>query len=301
MGFTVIGFHHSGKFPARAIRPQNPPDATGAGHAPAASRYAAAIDMIAGRGFTGWRQRINDLSMSTSAATPAATATLRDIFVHCRDLDASLAERLSAYSGAVTKYLPAYSQAVDALVARLARNGAGMSAPQPGEPMPPFLLPDENGRLTDLDSLLANGPLAITFHRGHWCPWCRISIRALVRVKHEIEAAGGHVVAIMPETQKFAAEFKADAQSPFPVLTDIDNGYALSLNLAIWIGAELSQELSAIGRSLPDYQGNDAWMLPIPATFVVGRDGTVRARFVDPDFRRRMAVEELIAALRSAR
>lgn len=41
-------------------------------------------------------------------------------------------------------------------------------------------------------------------------------------------------------------------------------------------------------------------MLPIPATFVVGRDGLVKARFVDPDFRKRMAVEDLIAALKAA-
>jgi peroxiredoxin len=238
--------------------------------------------------------------MSISMTTATATATLREILVQCRDMDASLAERLNAYSTAVTRYLPSYSEAVNAMVARLAGSGAGMNAPRPGEPMPPFLLPDETGRLVDLGSLLARGPLAMTFHRGHWCPWCRISIRALVRVQHEIEAAGGHVVAIMPETQKFAAEFKEDAKSSFPVLTDIDNGYALSLNLAIWIGAELSQELSAMSRSLPEYQGNDAWMLPIPATFVVGRDGRVKARFVDPDFRRRMAVEELVAALRSA-
>ena len=62
----------------------------------------------------------------------------------------------------------------------------------------------------------------------------------------------------------------------------------------------MAHELTAIGRTLPDYQGNDTWMLPIPATFVVGRDGLVKARFVDPDFRRRMAVEELIAALKQA-
>jgi peroxiredoxin len=229
-----------------------------------------------------------------------ARSALAEIFAQCRDMDASLAERLATYSDAISKYLPSYAQAVNQLVTRLAKSGAGESAPKPGEPMPPFLLPDETGRLISLESLLARGPLAITFHRGHWCPWCRISIRALVRVQHEIEAAGGHVVAIMPETQRFAAEFKSDAKSPFPVLTDIDNGYALSLNLAIWLGAELSMELASLGRSLPDYQGNDAWMLPIPATFVVGRDGDVKARFVDPDFRRRMAVEELVAALKSA-
>jgi hypothetical protein len=35
---------------------------------------------------------------------------------------------------------------------------------------------------------------------------------------------------------RHAAKFKSEAEAPFPVLTDLDNGYALSLNLAIWFG-----------------------------------------------------------------
>jgi len=95
-------------------------------------------------------------------------------------------------------------------------------------------------------------------------------------------------------------EFKSRAQSPFPILTDLDNGYALSLNLAIWIGTELKRLLSSYGLSLPDYQDNEAWLLPIPATFVVGRDGRVKARFIDPDFRKRASIEDLTQALKSA-
>jgi len=83
----------------------------------------------------------------------------------------------------------------------------------------------------------------------------------------------------------------------FPILSDMDNGYAMSLNLAIWIGAEMQEFMAKIGRMLPQYQGNDSWMLPIPATFVVGKDGRVKARFVDPDYRKRMTIEEVIAAL----
>ena len=209
--------------------------------------------------------------------------------------------RWASDSQAVRNFIPTYADAVDDLVRRLTQSGAGSNAPRPGEPMPPFMLPDESGRLVSLEQMLAHGPLAITFHRGHWCPWCRISINALVRVSAEISKAGGQVVAIMPDRQKFAAEFKREAGSPFPVLTDMDNGYALSLNLAVWLGPELEGLLSSYGRALPDYQGNDAWTLPIPATFVVAPDGTIRARFVDPDFRRRMAVEELIDALKAAR
>ena len=93
---------------------------------------------------------------------------------------------------------------------------------------------------------------------------------------------------------------KSSTKSPFPVFTDVDNGYALSLNLAVWVGPDSDWLLSSFGRSLPDYQGNEAWMLPIPATFVIARDGIVTARFIDPDFRRRMSVEELNAALEAA-
>jgi len=82
------------------------------------------------------------------------------------------------------------------------------------------------------------------------------------------------------------------------VLTDLDNGYALSLNLAIWLDAEIQQLLSY--QDLSSFHGNAGWMLPIPATFVVGRDGLVKARFVDPDFRKRMAIDDLVAAFRNA-
>ena len=84
------------------------------------------------------------------------------------------------------------------------------------------------------------------------------------------------------------------------VLTDIDNGYALSLNLAIWVGNEMQKILESGGRQLPDDQGNNAWVLPIPATFVIARDGTITARFIDPDFRKRVAVEDLLKALQDA-
>jgi peroxiredoxin len=232
--------------------------------------------------------------------TSTALAALGEAFVQCRDMDAALDERLEAYSRAVRQLIPAYADAVDQLVLRLSSNSAGMAAPSLGEPMPAFVLPDENGRMTSLESLLRHGPVAVTFHRGHWCPWCRISGTALARAQRDILSARGQIAAIMPERQKFAAEFKASTQYPFPVLTDLDNGYALSLNLAIWVGPDLERLLSSFGRSLPDYQGNEAWMVPIPATFVVGTDGRVTARFIDPDFRRRMSIEELIGALEAA-
>jgi len=114
----------------------------------------------------------------------------------------------------------------------------------------------------------------------------------------EITAEGGQVVAIMPDRQPFASELRSAEKVPFPILTDMDNGYALSLGLAVWLGAEMQQMMEGV-QDLPRFQGNNLWMCPITATFVVGKNGLVKARFVDPDFRARMAIGDLVAALRS--
>ena len=172
----------------------------------------------------------------------AAVATpLDDVFKECRDMDASLAERLASFAAAVHSRLPSFAAAVDRLVKRLSENGAGDAAPREGDPMPPFLLPDETNRLISLEQMLQTGPVAVTFHRGHWCPYCRININALARANETISPEGGQIVAIVPERQQYAMEFKADGQAAFPILTDLDNGYAMSLNLAVWVGEELRQ------------------------------------------------------------
>jgi peroxiredoxin len=226
--------------------------------------------------------------------------SLDESFQRCRNMDASLRERLDALAADVRLLSPSFADTVDRLIVRLQTSGAGTAAPQVGDQMPLFLLPDEQGHLVALDKLLSNGPVAVTFHRGHWCPYCRINTDALAKAQKDITAEGGQVVAVMPDRQQFAAEFKSELKAPFSVLTDMDNGYATALNLAIWVGEEMEQFISAAGWDVPKFQGNKTWILPIPATFVVGTDGNVKARFVDPDYRKRMAIEDLLASLKIA-
>ena len=74
----------------------------------------------------------------------------------------------------------------------------------------------------------------------------------------------------------------------------------MSLNLAFWVGEEMQKLMTGAGWDVSRSQGSNTWLLPIPATFVVGTDGEVKSRFLDPDYRKRVAVEDLIAALKSA-
>ena len=230
---------------------------------------------------------------------PPLADAIQTAFRDCRDMDASLGERLDAFAASVRMISAPFAEAVDRLVDRLEKAKAAAGAPGVGELLPPFYLPDEQGNIVSLDELLRQGPVAVVVHRGHWCPYCRINTRALAEAGPQIEAAGGQVAAILPDRQQYAAAIRTEAEARFPVLTDMDNGYAMSLNLVFWLGAEMRDFMLAAGLDLAEYQGNESWMVPVPATFVVGQNGRVKARFVDPDYRKRMTIESMLTAFRS--
>lgn len=214
--------------------------------------------------------------------------------------ESPLGKRLLRYADILREKNRPFAEAVDRLVQRLAVIQAGDAAPNVGEPLPPFLLPDERGRLVDLGTLLHAGPLVVAFRRGHWCPYCQLATQALARIEPSVAERGGHIVVITPEKSARTRQLKAGTNAGFPILSDIDNGYALSLGLAISVGEEMRAMMTGRGRDLASYQGNDAWLLPIPATYVVDRAGTIVMRHVDPDYRRRAAAEDILAALARA-
>jgi peroxiredoxin len=223
---------------------------------------------------------------------------LESAFRAARDMDVPLAVQLDYVANAVRTLSEDFANGVDSLVGRLHTAEVGEHSPRVGDEMPPFVLPDSSGRLVSLEEVLAKGPAAIIFNRGHWCPYCRLNTHALGKAQRRL-GERGEIIAITPERSKFSQLMKDEAGAQFPVLTDIDNGYAMSLNLAFWVGEEMKELMAAGGFSPSEGQGNDAWLLPIPATFVVGQDGRVKARFIDPDYRKRMAIEDLIATLRN--
>jgi peroxiredoxin len=213
-------------------------------------------------------------------------------------MDAPLSDRLSAFAADVRRLSPEFADIVDRMLTRLYESGAGDRAPQLGDIMPPFVLPDDEGHLIALEELLRHGQVVISFNRGHWCPYCRLNADALAYVQSEVKGAGGQLVLITPETQKYTRALKVDAKGSFPILTDLDSGYALELKLAIKINDEKRRAMTSAGWDIALFQDNENWTLPIPATFVVGTDGRIKGRFVDPDYRKRMDINDLLKSVR---
>jgi peroxiredoxin len=230
-------------------------------------------------------------------ANPIVDA-IEQAFQEVRKRDTTLAERLQYVADRVRELSTVFADAIDTFVSRLETAGAGKDAPKIGEPMPGFLLPDDDGRLLSLDTLLKTAPVVINFYRGYWCPHCRLNAVGLAEIEDEIRPA--QIVAISAQTQEFARRIKAESGAHFPFLTDFANGYALSLNLAIWVDDAMSSLIAGAGWDIPSYQGTSGWILPIPSVFVVGQDGLIKARHVDADYRRRMEPAEMSKAALAA-
>jgi peroxiredoxin len=226
---------------------------------------------------------------------------MTETLIQAESPNISLSSRLSAYRKESSNRRPDFAKAYDELVERLNVIDRGRVGPGLGELMPAFDLPDEKGRLISLTSLLRFGPVVISINRGHWCPYCKLELRSLAAIHSEIARLGAGVISIMPDSAQFTGNYVAQNELPFPVLSDIDLGYSLSLGLIFWVGAEIQQLYENAGVELEKYHGNQGYFLPMAAKFIVGRDGRVKARQVNLEFRERMEPEALIATLRQLR
>jgi len=209
-------------------------------------------------------------------------------------IETSLADRLSAYAQSLKEGQPEFAEVYDKMVERLITAGAGTNVLKAGDRMPGFRLPDDAGKLVSLESLLGEGPLVVSLNRGHWCTFCRIELESLAQIHAQVRQRGGNIIAVTPERQTYARKLKQQCELPFAILSDIDNAYALSLGLVVWCNDQVRSMYKGLQYELNEFQGNDSWMVPIPATFVVGRNGTILASFADADFRQRMAPHDIL-------
>jgi peroxiredoxin len=188
--------------------------------------------------------------------------------------------------------------AYEATIAELRRSRLLDQALRCGARFPDFLLPDAEGTLVALAELLALGPLVLTFIRGDWCPYCALTLAALQRALPEIAAAGGRLAAMTAETGGRALAAKQRHGVHYDVLVDVDSGVGLQCGVMFRAPAPYRCLLASFGIDLPERQGNGGWLLPVPAAYVVDRDGIIRWDFLDVDFTRRAEPAAIVRAVR---
>jgi peroxiredoxin len=222
---------------------------------------------------------------SLEESTPGTdTRSLREQFAERREL--------------IAKYVPAEIQAVHArVVADL--NAAGMAdrVLPVGAKAPRFELQDQNGKLVSSADLLAKGRLVVFFLRGRWDPFCCGQVEAMNQILPRIVAAGASLIAISPQTVQ-QSYFMVDQHKPrFALLSDAGNQAARQFGLVYRVPEEQQAIYRRAFVNLPLANGDESWELPIPATYILDRNGAVLYASANPDYMERPEPEEILANL----
>lgn len=166
-----------------------------------------------------------------------------------------------------------------------------------GDTAPEFTLQDADGHSVHSRDLLAKGPLIVTFYRGVWCPYCNHDLQALEEIRAEIEARGASLVAISPQTAANSRKSQRDNKLGFPILSDTHTAVGADFGLRFALPVDLIEVYKQFGNDLPKINEDPAWVLPMPARYVIGTDGVIAYAEVNPDYTRRPDPSELLPVL----
>ncbi len=166
-----------------------------------------------------------------------------------------------------------------------------------GDKIPDFYLPNAVNNIVTSESILKNGKMIVAFYRGSWCPYCNLELRALQENLLRIKAENVTLVAISPQSSDNSLTLKEKHNLEFEVLTDLNNAYANQLGITFQLQDFVIPYYEMLGIKLEDFNEDKENKLPIPAVFVVDKDGVIVYRFLDANYMNRVDIEELINLL----
>lgn len=210
----------------------------------------------------------------------------------------TLEQKIKAYDEIKQSKVPAHILAVmDQATEQLRETSLEQGALTTGVQIPDFALPDQHGVTRPLSHYLAQGPVVLNIYRGGWCPYCNLEMQALNAVLPEFRARGVNLIGLTPEKPSSAQDTLTANGLAITVLSDEGNRVSASLGLVFTLAEELRPIYESFGIDIPASNGDDTFTLPVPATYVIGQDGTVLYHFVNVDYTKRVEPATLVAVL----
>lgn len=195
------------------------------------------------------------------------------------------------------KYAPERTVLYEKGIREIDAAGITENAIQDGQTAPDFALTNAKGKNVSLYDQLKNGPVVLTWYRGGWCPYCNLTLRELQKHLPQFKELNATLLALTPELPDKSLSTKEKNELEFEVLSDLDNVMARAYGLVFTLPADVAESYSN-SFSMLEYNGNDTKELPLPATYVIDREGKVRYAYLAADYRTRAEPEDILEVLR---
>ena len=210
----------------------------------------------------------------------------------------TLTQQLADYkAGFVQRVPPERLAMMESATADLKATGIEANALQVGDQAPDITLPDANGQAVRLADLWSEGVTVLIFYRGGWCPYCNMELRAWQQQLDALAKLDANVVAISPQTPDNSLSTAEKNELAFPVLSDSNLDASNGFGIAFEMPQPLIDLYSKVGNDLPIFNGNGRWVLPLAATYVIGRNGRTHFAQTEADYRLRAEPADVLAAI----
>jgi len=168
---------------------------------------------------------------------------------------------------------------------------------------PDFKGKDQNGNEIALKDLRKKGPVVIIFYRGYWCPYCNKELQRLEDSLQLIKEKGAQLIAITPEKQEGIAKTIEKTKASYPIITDEDLKIMKAYDVSYQVDTKTIDryKMANIDLAANNGQKPDAVYLPVPAVYIIGRDGEIKYRYFEEDYKKQAAVKDILNNLLGVR
>jgi peroxiredoxin len=168
---------------------------------------------------------------------------------------------------------------------------------QVNDKAPEFSAKDQHGKKVSLSEELKKGPVVVVFYRGQWCPYCNKQLKGLQDSLHFLLSKGASLIAVSPEKLENVQKTVEKTKASYPVLFDDGLKILKSYDVAYNVDSNTIAKYKGYGIDFNDANGSNGAVLPVPAVYIINKQGIIIFRHFDADYTKRVSVKEILAQL----
>jgi len=164
---------------------------------------------------------------------------------------------------------------------------------------PDFKAKDLTGLPVNLKDLRKKGPVVLVFYRGNWCPYCNKELTRIQDSLQMITEKGATLIAVTPEAQEGIIKTAEKTKAQFPIIYDEDMKIMKAYDVAYKVDEKTVARYKNFDIDLAanNNQKPEDVFLPVPAVYIVDKEGSITYRYFEPDYKKRPSVKEILKNL----
>lgn len=165
-----------------------------------------------------------------------------------------------------------------------------------GETAPLITGKDQFGEQIDSEQILKEQQILLLFYRGNWCPYCRKHLKSLQDNLEKLTIKGYKVIVVTPEKVEKTKETTSMLSVDFSIVHDDDNKIMNAYKVAFDVNSEnVANYLKFTQKKVKEYNEMNNDVLPVPATYIIGKGGKISFVHYDPDYKQRFDIRKILS------